>query len=115
MNVRSIRLSALFAAIAVMGCSTATATSAASPAPTPQGGPSAAKSQNNPADVHFMSGMIPHHAQAVLIAGWAPSHGARADIQRLCERIVVGQTDEIGLMQGWLRRKGEAVPAKDAT
>jgi uncharacterized protein (DUF305 family) len=115
MNVHPIRLSTLLAAIAVMGCSAATATPAASPAPTPQGGPSAAKSTNNPADVHFMAGMIPHHAQAVLIAGWAPSHGARADIQRLCERIVVGQTDEIGLMQGWLRRKGEAVPAKNAT
>ena len=115
MNVRPIRLSTLLAAIAVIGCSTATATPAAAPAPAPQGGPSVAKTQNNPADVHFMSGMIPHHAQAVLIAGWAPSHGARADIQRLCERIVVGQTDEIGLMQGWLRRKGEAVPAKNAT
>ena len=30
------------------------------------------------ADVEFMSGMIPHHAQAVIMAGWAPSHGARA-------------------------------------
>ena len=39
------------------------------------------------ADVHFMSGMIHHHAQAVLIAQWAPTHGAGADLQRLCERI----------------------------
>src|SRR4051794_31876848 len=42
------------------------------------------------ADVDFMSGMIPHHAQAVLMAGWAASHGARADVRVLCERIVVG-------------------------
>jgi uncharacterized protein (DUF305 family) len=69
----------------------------------------------NPADVHFMSGMIPHHAQAVLIAGWAESHGARPDITRLCERIVVGQRDEIALMQAWLRQKGAPVPASDAT
>ena len=69
----------------------------------------------NPADVHFMSGMIPHHAQAVLIAGWASSHGARADIVRLCERIVVGQADEIALMQGWLRQKGAPVPDAKAT
>jgi uncharacterized protein (DUF305 family) len=62
-----------------------------------------------------MSGMIPHHAQAVLIAGWAASHGARADIRVLCERIVVGQRDEIDLMQGWLRQKGAPVPAADAT
>jgi uncharacterized protein (DUF305 family) len=63
------------------------------------------------ADVHFMTGMIHHHAQAVLIAGWAPSHGASAELQRLCERIVVGQTDEIDLMQNWLRSKGAPVPA----
>jgi uncharacterized protein (DUF305 family) len=69
----------------------------------------------NRADVHFMSGMIPHHAQAVLIAGWAASHGARPDITVLCERIVVGQRDEIELMQGWLRQKGAPVPAADAT
>jgi uncharacterized protein (DUF305 family) len=69
----------------------------------------------NAADVHFMSGMIPHHAQAVLIAGWASSHGARADIVRLCERIVVGQGDEIVLMQTWLRQKGAPIPDAKAT
>lgn len=66
------------------------------------------------ADVSFMQGMIPHHAQAVLIAGWAASHGARLDIARLCERIVVAQRDEIALMRGWLRDRGEEVPAADA-
>jgi uncharacterized protein (DUF305 family) len=59
--------------------------------------------------------MIPHHAQAVLIAGWAGSHGARNDVRILCERIVVGQRDEIGLMQFWLKEHGETVPAADAT
>jgi uncharacterized protein (DUF305 family) len=34
--------------------------------------------------------MIPHHAQAVVMAGWAPTHGARKDVAILCERIVVG-------------------------
>lgn len=67
------------------------------------------------ADVNFMSGMIPHHAQAVLIAGWARSHGARNDVAILCDRIVVGQRDEIALMQRWLRDRGEEVPAADAT
>ena len=32
------------------------------------------------ADAQFMTGMIGHHAQAVLIAGWAPSHGASPSI-----------------------------------
>ena len=68
----------------------------------------------NAADVKFMSGMIPHHAQATLIAGWAKSHGARADVQRLAERIVVAQKDEIEIMQSWLREKGQPVPPADA-
>jgi uncharacterized protein (DUF305 family) len=67
------------------------------------------------ADVHFMSGMIPHHAQAVKIAGWAATHGARSDIRILCERIVVGQRDEIALMQSWLRDRNQTVPDANAT
>ena len=65
------------------------------------------------ADVDFMSGMIPHHAQAVLIAGWAESHGASAAIRVLTQRIVVAQRDEIEFMQAWLRERGEAVPDGD--
>jgi uncharacterized protein (DUF305 family) len=67
------------------------------------------------ADVDFMSGMIPHHAQAVLIAGWAASHGARSDIQILCERMVIAQKDEIEWMRTWLRDRGQVVPASNAT
>ena len=60
-----------------------------------------------------MSGMIPHHAQAIVMARWAPTHGARQDVAVLCERIVVGQGDEIATMQTWLRDRGLPVP--DAT
>jgi uncharacterized protein (DUF305 family) len=65
------------------------------------------------ADVDFMSGMIPHHAQAVIMAGWAPTHGARQDVAILCERIVVAQRDEIAMMREWLGDRGLEVP--DAT
>jgi len=65
------------------------------------------------ADVHFMSGMIHHHAQAIVMAGWAPDHGANQEIRALCERIVVGQRDEIVLMQHWLADRHEAVPSGD--
>ena len=65
------------------------------------------------ADIAFMTGMIPHHAQAVIMAGWAPSHGARSDVGILCERSVVGQADEIRSMQQWLSDRGLPVP--DAT
>jgi uncharacterized protein (DUF305 family) len=61
-------------------------------------------------DVHFMSGMIYHHAQAVMMAGWAPTHDAGPSLRALCERIVVGQTDEINLMSRWLRDRHLPVP-----
>jgi len=62
------------------------------------------------ADVEFMTGMIPHHAQAVIMANWAPTHGARADVGVLCARIAVGQTDEIAMMQQWLADRSLPVP-----
>ena len=63
-----------------------------------------------PADAQSITGMIAHHAQAVLIAGWAPTHGASPAVQTMCERIVVGQNDEIAIMQRWLRTRGQPVP-----
>ena len=67
------------------------------------------------ADVDFVAGMIPHHAQAVLIAGWAATHGARQDVRVLCERMVIAQRDEIEFMRTWLRDRGEVVPPANAT
>ena len=65
------------------------------------------------ADVKFMQGMIHHHAQAILIGKWAPSHDASGAVQRLAERIVVAQRDEIALMTTWLRQRGLEAPAPD--
>lgn len=62
-----------------------------------------------------MSGMIHHHAQALVMAGWAPTHGASPSLLALCERIVVGQGDEIALIQRWLRDRHEPVPQMDST
>lgn len=62
------------------------------------------------ADVKFMQGMIGHHAQAIVMANWAASHGARADVRVLAERIAVAQRDEIATMQRWLRDRREEVP-----
>ena len=62
------------------------------------------------ADIDFMSGMIHHHAQAIQIAGWAPTHGASAAVIRLTERIINAQRDEIALMSSWLRARNQTVP-----
>jgi uncharacterized protein (DUF305 family) len=87
----------------------------APPVPDPPARPDLVRQPYSTADVEFMAGMIPHHAQAVLIAGWAQSHGARPDIAVLCERMVVGQRDEIAFMRNWLRDRGQFVPAADST
>ena len=62
------------------------------------------------ADVEFMSAMIGHHSQALLMAGWAPTHGARSSVRTLAERIINGQQDEIVTMQRWLTDRGKPVP-----
>jgi uncharacterized protein (DUF305 family) len=50
-----------------------------------------------------MSAMIAHHAQAIDMARWAPTHGASASLQTMADRIINAQQDEIALMQRWLR------------
>jgi len=65
------------------------------------------------ADVRFMSGMIHHHAQAIVMSRWAPTHGASPAVQRLADRIINAQQDEILTMQTWLRDRRQVVP--DAT
>jgi uncharacterized protein (DUF305 family) len=62
------------------------------------------------ADARFMQGMIQHHSQAVLMAGWCPTHGANETVQVLCERIAVAQKDEIALMETWLHDRSEEIP-----
>jgi uncharacterized protein (DUF305 family) len=66
------------------------------------------------ADVRFMSDMIGHHAQALVMAGWAPSHGASPSVRTLAARIINAQQDEITTMQQWLRDRGRPVPEAHA-
>jgi uncharacterized protein (DUF305 family) len=62
------------------------------------------------ADIHFMTGMIAHHAQAIKMASMAPTHGAAPSVRTLCDRIINAQSDEIRLMQQWLRDRRQDVP-----
>jgi len=86
---------------------------AAQPAPYAENQAASAKPKGypyTPADVEFMSGMIAHHAQALVMAGWAQSHGAGPSVQTLAARIINGQQDEIATMQRWLKDRGQPVP-----
>jgi len=62
------------------------------------------------ADVDFMTGMIFHHAQALVMSAWAPGHGAGPSVRTLTSRIINAQKDEIATMQRWLRDRGQPVP-----
>jgi uncharacterized protein (DUF305 family) len=62
------------------------------------------------ADIHFMSAMIGHHAQAIVMSRMAPTHGASPAVRRLAERIINAQQDEIATMQRWLAERRLPVP-----
>ncbi len=66
------------------------------------------------ADIHFMSGMIGHHAQAIIMAKMAPSHGAGPQVRVLADRIINAQNDEILTMQTWLADRLQPVPEAKA-
>ena len=62
------------------------------------------------ADIRFMSTMMHHHAQAIVMAKMAPTHGASDAVLRLTQRIINAQTDEIALMSRWLADRNQPVP-----
>jgi uncharacterized protein (DUF305 family) len=61
-----------------------------------------------------MQGMILHHAQALVMAGWAPARASRSAIKVLAERIDVSQRDEIAFMERWLRERRQSIPEAHA-
>ncbi|MFC8034965.1 DUF305 domain-containing protein, partial [Streptomyces griseoincarnatus] len=85
------------------------ATESASAAPSAPA--SASQGQHNAADVAFAKGMIPHHRQAVEMAGLAPDRARSAEVKKLAAEIKKAQAPEIEKLSGWLTSWGETVPA----
>ncbi|WP_433145830.1 DUF305 domain-containing protein [Actinomadura nitritigenes] len=67
---------------------------------------SAAQASHNEQDVMFAQMMIPHHRQAVEMAGLAPSRAASAQVKVLAAGIEKAQAPEIATMTGWLKDWG---------
>jgi len=112
-------VAALLAVAAGAACGSAAAQTTPSVAPPPpESSPAAiaqaqADSARRPwtaADAQFMSHMIGHHAQAIVMARMAPTHGASPSILTLAARIINAQQDEIATMQRWLRDRRQPVP-----
>jgi uncharacterized protein (DUF305 family) len=68
------------------------------------------RSNYTEADVDFMTKMIAHHAQALLMSGLAGGNDAGSTVQVLAARIINAQQDEIETMQKWLRDRGRRAP-----
>jgi uncharacterized protein (DUF305 family) len=66
--------------------------------------------EHTQADVHFMHGMIPHHAQALEMTALVPSRAASEGVRAMALRMEISQKDEIGLIERWLRSRGEPLP-----
>ena len=60
------------------------------------------------ADIAFMRGMIPHHAQAVAMARLVEGRSDDETLAEIAARILATQDDEIAFMRGWLTERGLA-------
>lgn len=68
---------------------------------------------HNDADVQFAQGMIPHHQQAVEMAGLAATRAANAQVKELAAKIAAAQAPEITVMTGWLAAWGVSEPSPE--
>ncbi|WAM16657.1 DUF305 domain-containing protein [Rhodococcus sp. JS3073] len=99
------------AALVLTGCGTDSAgTSSTSGAST-----SVVESQArfNDADVAFLEGMYPHHAQAVEMADLVAGRTDNADVVALAAAIKAAQQPEMDRMTTWLQQWGKPVPTPD--
>ncbi|RPF23320.1 DUF305 domain-containing protein [Myceligenerans xiligouense] len=66
--------------------------------------------QWNAADAEFMTGMIHHHDQAVVMTTWASEQAASEQLKTFADRMHNTQRAEIGLMSDWLAERDQPVP-----
>ncbi|MFJ3668210.1 DUF305 domain-containing protein [Streptomyces sp. NPDC090106] len=74
-------------------------------------GEGSSPSGHNAQDVAFAQGMVPHHRQAVEMAGLAADRAGSAGVRDLAARIEKAQDPEIETMSGWLESWGEETSA----
>ncbi|WP_433307076.1 DUF305 domain-containing protein [Actinoplanes sp. CA-030573] len=76
------------------------------------GGPAKAGARHAPADVAFVTALLPHHQQGI---GLAREAAGRPEARTLAEAIIVTQQDEMVRMTGWLREWGGTPPPTAGT
>lgn len=119
------------ALLTMAACGGSAGTTTAAPAPAPESGPRVVQagapgeatrsyqggslaelegSAYTEADVDFMQGMIHHHAQALEMTALIPERTTTPAIRQMGLRMEISQTDEIAIMERWLRDRGLDVP-----
>jgi uncharacterized protein (DUF305 family) len=107
---------ALLPILVLAGCAGGAGAGSGAARPGPESAaPGTPRAAANPSDVHFITGMIHHHGQAIVMSALALEHGASHAVRTLAERIHVSQSDEIRIMQLWLSDMGEPVPEPSPT
>ncbi|MFE1836597.1 DUF305 domain-containing protein [Streptomyces sviceus] len=114
-STRTVIRRACLAAVAVSAALTLTACGgdsddSGSAASSPSVSAETSAGTHNAQDVSFAQGMIPHHQQAVEMAGLAADRASSLEVKDLAARIEKAQGPEIETMSGWLRTWGEKVP-----
>jgi uncharacterized protein (DUF305 family) len=116
--IRSLALpAALASALAVSACGSSSDTPASSShsgmsgmgsttSSSPTGTGSSAGTSHNAADATFTMSMIPHHQQAVEMAGLAATRAKSTRVKDLAGKIAGEQQPEITMMNGWLKDWG---------
>ncbi|MGH3527851.1 MAG: DUF305 domain-containing protein [Pseudonocardiaceae bacterium] len=69
-------------------------------------------SAHNAADIAFAQQMIPHHRQAITMAGLVPARTANTKVRDLASQITTDQDREISTLNSWLQA-WHAPPAKN--
>ncbi|MCD0484186.1 DUF305 domain-containing protein [Streptacidiphilus sp. ASG 303] len=80
------------------------------PSPAAPSAPASATGAHNAADTVFAQQMIPHHRQALAMAGLAAARASSPQVKQLAAAIEKAQGPEIATMTGWLAAWGEQVP-----
>ncbi|WP_433466358.1 DUF305 domain-containing protein [Spirillospora sp. CA-128828] len=73
--------------------------------------PSSGAQAHNDQDVMFAQMMIPHHRQAIEMAGLAATRASSAEVKRLASDIKKAQDPEIQQLTGWLTSWGASTPS----
>ena len=97
------------AALVLTGCSTDSAGTPSTSGATSSVVESQARFNN--ADIAFLNGMYPHHAQAVEMADMVAGRTDNTDVVALAAAIKAAQQPEMERMTAWLQQWGQPVPA----